>query len=328
MRSLSTPIGALRSRYDVVVVGSGYGGAIAAYRMAEKSWTLRQAHQRDFSVGLLERGVERQPGDYPSTLTSVVPQVQGDTAMGHVGSRTGLFDVRINPDVSVLVGCGLGGTSLINAGVMLQPDPHIFAAETWPADLRQPGALDDDFKTVSHGLGVNPCPPHLTLKKVQWLNTAAERAHTTATSVPVAISFATQVNGFDVQQQSCVLCGNCVTGCNHSAKNTVATNFLPGAANLGAAIFCGVSVRAVESTGDGEWLIHAHMTDSPLQAFGTADIAIRAQVVFLSAGTLGPRKFCCRSRKQYGLSLSGRLGATFSGNGDVLAFWLQRSRRG
>src|SRR5690349_2503999 len=107
MAYLSTPLSDLRPAYDVVVVGSGYGGAIAAFRMSER---------RDLSVCVLERGIERQAGDFPDTLGSALGEVQVDTRMGRVGSRTALFDMRINTNVSVLVGCGLGGTSLINAG--------------------------------------------------------------------------------------------------------------------------------------------------------------------------------------------------------------------
>src|SRR5918995_2584511 len=129
MPTLSTPIAELRARYDVIVIGSGYGGAIAAYRMAESSWPRFSApgdatQPPRFSVCVLERGLERQAGDYPETSTSAVREIQVDSKRGRVGSRTGLFDIRINDDVSVLVGCGLGGTSQINAGVMLRPRDH------------------------------------------------------------------------------------------------------------------------------------------------------------------------------------------------------------
>ena len=124
MAYLSAPIGDLRPEYDVVVVGSGYGGAIAALRMLEK-WPPS-------SVCVLERGPERQAGEFPSTIRAALGQSQVDTRMGRVGRRTALFDMRVNKDVSVLVGCGLGGTSLINAGVMLEPLPDVFAADRWP----------------------------------------------------------------------------------------------------------------------------------------------------------------------------------------------------
>src|SRR5688572_15996477 len=324
MASLSTPIAELRSRYDVIVIGSGYGGAIAAYRMAERAWPP-PSHPTDapqgprYSVCVLERGLERQAGDYPESSPAALREIQIDSKRGRIGSRTALFDIRINDDVSVLVGSGLGGTSQINAGVMLKPRDHIFT-KGWPAVLSRPGALDEEFNTVAHGLGVNECPPTVSLSKVSWLKTAAERVKgPRATLAPVAVSFQTEVNGFNVQRQRCVLCGNCVSGCNHSAKNTLPANFLAGAANLGAAIFCGMQVQAIKKVGD-EWLVHVRLDDGSLARFGSPEMTIRARVVFLAAGTLGTTEVLLRSRARFGLPLSPKLGHHFSGNGDAIAF--------
>src|SRR5262249_39381106 len=109
MDKLSLPLSRMKSSYDVVVVGSGYGGGVAASRLARAGR----------SVCLLERGKERHPGEYPDSLAKAVPEVQADTPDGHVGSPTAMFDFHVNPDLNVLVGCGLGGTSLINANVSL-----------------------------------------------------------------------------------------------------------------------------------------------------------------------------------------------------------------
>src|ERR1051325_4415916 len=124
MASLETPIGELQSEYGVVVSGSGYGGAIAAYRMARAA--LGQGNgQPKYSVCVLERGRERQQGDFPSTLRGALKDIQADAKIGRAGSRTALFDFRMNRDISVLVGCGLGGTSLINAAVMMKPTDDV-----------------------------------------------------------------------------------------------------------------------------------------------------------------------------------------------------------
>src|SRR4051812_34251412 len=110
MPKLSSPIHQIKADYDVVVVGSGYGGAISASRLARAGR----------SVCLLERGLEIQPGEYPETSSETLAQTQLDTPIAHEGSPTALFDFRLNADISVLVGCGLGGTSLINANVSLR----------------------------------------------------------------------------------------------------------------------------------------------------------------------------------------------------------------
>jgi cholesterol oxidase len=323
MPSLSTPIGELRSRYGAIVVGSGYGGAIAAYRMARKAAADGARGKSAFSVCLLERGLEILSGDYPSSLASALGQVQADTRFGHIGRRTGLFDVRINPDISVLVGCGLGGTSLINGGVMLPPLPDVFADKRWPADLKSPHALEEEFKVVRFALGAHPVPGEVSLDKVTRLFQAAHPDDPAAAKKgerpPIAVSFRTGVNRFGVQQQRCVLCGDCLTGCNHSAKNTLVMNYLPRAASAGAAIFCGVDVRAIEN-GNGLWRLHVRILDRASRRFGSPELTISARAVFLAAGTLGSTEILLRSRDRYGLSVSPELGRRFSGNGDAIAF--------
>src|SRR5713226_925561 len=100
MTRLSAPIEGIQDRYSVVVVGSGYGGGIAASRMA-------RAGQ---SVCVLERGREFQPGEYPNTEPAALGEMQFDSPPGHLGSRSGLYDFRLNPSMNVFLGCGLGGT--------------------------------------------------------------------------------------------------------------------------------------------------------------------------------------------------------------------------
>src|SRR3954463_12591753 len=123
---LASPPEAMRDRYDIVVVGSGYGGAIAASRMARAGR----------SVCVLERGEELQPGEYPDTELEALESLQVDSPGGHAGSRTGLYDLRLNPDMNVFLGCGLGGTSLVNANVSLHPDERAFDDPAWPQELR------------------------------------------------------------------------------------------------------------------------------------------------------------------------------------------------
>ena len=131
--TLSSPIDKMRDAYDVLVVGSGYGGGIASSRLARAGRT----------VCLLERGEERQPGDYPNSGPRLLADVQFDSPIVHAGSKTALLDVRYNKDINVVVGCGLGGTSLINAGIGLRPDSNVFDTQAWPAELRRKAELDD-----------------------------------------------------------------------------------------------------------------------------------------------------------------------------------------
>ena len=123
---LASPLENLASHYDAVVVGSGYGASIAASRLA-------RAGQR---VCVLERGREFQPGEYPDTTAEAAAQFQMDNEHGHIGSETGLYDFRANDDIGVFIGCGLGGTSLVNAGVVLPAEQRVLADPVWPQALR------------------------------------------------------------------------------------------------------------------------------------------------------------------------------------------------
>ena len=326
MSYLSTPIGDLRPHYDVVIVGSGYGGAVAALRMAEKT-TLRG---EPLSVCLFERGPERRAGDFPATFIGATRELQADTRFGRVGRRTGLFDFRLNPDVSVLVGCGLGGTSLINAGVMLKPDASVWEDPRWPEAICE-NALRDEYQSAITALGAQPCPDDVELLKVTRLfeSGALAKPASRGTRPPIAVSFDTAVNeaavegstghGAGVGHRRCVLCGDCFTGCNHGAKNTTDRNYLADAANNGVAIFCGIDVRSLRPDGP-DWLLDVRSLDRTWQPFGRPEWTIRAGSVFLAAGTLGSTEILLRSRERHGLNLSETLGHRFSGNGDAIGF--------
>src|SRR5438876_6083737 len=132
MPRLSSSIADLEEHYDVVVVGSGYGGAVAASRLAR----ARTAKGQSLNICVLERGRELQPGDYPDTLAGVIGESQVDAPSGHFRSRSGLYDFRVNADLNVILGCGLGGTSLINANVALPPERWVIEDQAWPDGLR------------------------------------------------------------------------------------------------------------------------------------------------------------------------------------------------
>ena len=108
-------------RYDVVVVGSGYGGAIYANRMVRARRT----------VCLLEHGRERHAGEFPDTLRELSGELNVDGDI-RVGDRSGLYRFHLDDDINVFSGCGLGGTSLVNANVSIRPDPRVFDDAHWP----------------------------------------------------------------------------------------------------------------------------------------------------------------------------------------------------
>ena len=308
---LSNPIENIKDHYDVVVVGSGYGGAIAASRLA------RAGRQ----VCILERGKEIQPGEYPDTLPQVVREMQTDSPVARTGIATGLYDFHINEDISVLAGCGLGGTSLINAGVSLRPDANVFQDAVWPKELRDDpqGHLKEGFSRAEEMLKPVSYPADFPpLQKFTVLEKAAACSNLQCARVPINVSFRDGVNHVGVQQHACTLCGDCVSGCNYGAKNTLLMNYLPDARAHGAEIFTQTKVRFLERAGK-KWRVHYEPIGEGRKKFDAPTLFVTANLVILAAGALGSTEILLRS-KGAGLDLSDCLGRRFSANGDVQGF--------
>ncbi|MBV9140942.1 MAG: GMC family oxidoreductase N-terminal domain-containing protein [Pseudonocardiales bacterium] len=308
---LSSPVENIKDHYEVVVVGSGYGGAITASRLA------RAGRQ----VCLLERGKELQPGEYPDTGPEALAEIQLDCPDWHCGSRTGLYDFRVNEELNVFLGCGLGGTSLVNANVSLRADQRVFDDPRWPEALRADlgTLLEDGYQRAEEMLKPTPLPDSVvSLPKLQALADSSKVLPGRFYRPPINVTFTDHVNHVGVAQQACTLCGDCVSGCNYAAKNTVLMNYLPDARNHGAEIFTRVAVRFVERR-ESRWLVHYQVLDTGRELFDAPPLCVSAEIVVLAAGTLGSTEILLRSAAK-GLPLSDRLGARLTGNGDVIAF--------
>jgi cholesterol oxidase len=304
----------------VVVIGSGYGAGISASR-------LSRAGKK---VCILERGKELQPGEYPNTPLKADAEMQIQTEDCQIGSRTGMFDLHAFKDMSVFVGCGLGGTSLVNANVALRAEQRVFDDPRWPAAFKADanGLLQDCYKHAEDMLKPNSYPAGSSpnypfLKKTNALKQSAEKMGYGDKFYlpPINVNFEDKSAGnhVGVPQLPCNLCGDCCSGCNVSAKNTTLMNYIPDAWNHGAEIYCQCPVRYVQKTGDGKWAVYYQPLATGREAFDAPLQFITADIVVLGAGTLGSTELLLRS-KQNGLAVSDQLGQHFSGNGDVLGF--------
>ena len=129
----------------------------------------------------------------------------------------------------VLVGCGLGGGSLVNAGVSLRPDARVFADPVWPGQIRQDGLLDEGFRRAEHWLRPMSDPLAGQHPKFRALAAAGAALGAAPVAPRVAVSFEDTVNPAGIAQPACTRCGDCCAGCNVGAKNTVALTYLPDA---------------------------------------------------------------------------------------------------
>lgn len=323
--------------YDVIVVGSGYGGSIAASQLAGLK------HQgRALKICVLERGKEYLPGMFPSRMADLPEHARFNTpgAAAPNGNRDGLFDIRISPHLNTVIANGLGGGSLINAGVMIEPKAKVFD-QNWPASF-QTSARSELFESLyketrellggSDQKGANTISRHRQhqikpLAKHSQLNLlATDKSHSSKTNafsdVSITMAMEDKTNSGGVQLNACNLCGDCATGCNHNAKDSLDTNLLVQAQKKGAELYTGAAVLKLEphqiSNGDKGWQVHIAHTRNKLRKRQGAPFKVTAAKVILAAGSYGSTEILLRSHSQ-NLPLSNQLGAKVSSNGDMLA---------
>jgi cholesterol oxidase len=288
-------------KYDFVIIGSGYGGAILAARISS---ALSSSSK---TVCLLERGKEWPVGKFPDTLPEV-----STAGRNPLINPLGLYEYLDFPDIAVIKGSGLGGTSLINANVAIIPDKEVLNQAAWPRSLNLE-ALRPFYGKAAKMLAARPHPRAMDLLKVKALDRRAQQMGNKAFGLNITVNFDIDgKNPHGVEQKPCIDCGDCVTGCNVSAKNTLYMNYLPFAKNNGTDIFTQTQVDWLEKLPDGGWRIHGRR----YVLFGLPEkFSLEAGSVILSAGSLGTSEILLRSELQ-GLPISPRVGSGFTGNGD------------
>jgi len=311
--------------FDVIIVGSGYGGSIAASELAE--------YQKDgekLSVCVLERGKEYLPGMFPSRMADMPGHVRFSSPDSNKpkGKREGLFDVRVGEDVSALVANGLGGGSLINAGVMVKPHKKVFDNK-WPKSFREENKeLDECYKDAKRMLGATVNDKDNTIKlhkkgepkkfiALKKLTNNINAKKNSFQATPITIAMTDKSNEHGVKLNECLYCGDCVTGCNHNSKESLDTNLLVKAQRNGVQIYTGATVLRLERD-DGIWSLDVAYTDEKLQKRQGEAIKVKARRVILAAGALGSTEILLRSRSEE-LKFSTLLGSKFSTNGDMVA---------
>ncbi|KAI5867312.1 FAD/NAD(P)-binding domain-containing protein [Durotheca rogersii] len=326
---ISKSVELMRHSYDCVVIGSGYGGGVAASRMARAGE----------SVCLLERGKERWPGEYPEDTGDAMKQVHysgeftprwlpGKVVDG--GDPTGMFHLIFGNGQSAVVCNGLGGTSLINANVYLEADDETLQQEAWPKEIRdRKGCLKRYYEKAAEVLEPETYPedwpklPKLELLKKQAACLSMEDKFR---RVRQTTRFRNGPNSCGVEMSPSALTGQDCTGLNDGSKNTTLVTYLADAWNWGTDMFCEVEVRYIAKAPSNQpgYIVYfawhgRNRGHFKANLHGDLMWVHARKAVFLGAGAIGTTEILLRSRDM-GLELSDKVGQNMSGNGDIFSF--------
>jgi len=304
----------MRDAYDVVVIGSGFGGAIPACRLAVAGK----------SVCVLERGRRWEPADFPRTTPEVARAFWTPRDLG-------LLDIRSFRRVDVIQASGVGGGSLVYLNVNWRPRPAVFEDPRWPAGITRE-TLEPYYdlsrevleaRTLTPPAGW-PMPP-----RTEAFLDAVRRTKREPVLVNIAVyTGPPRENPYGgAPQSACIYCGNCMLGCRVHAKNTLDLNYLAVAERFGAEVHPLHRVDRIEPIDEGQGGYRVTFRRLTPGDEGTGTVVGRRVVV--AAGTLGTNDLLLRARDEHRTlpKLSRALGTGFSINGDYLLNGTVRAKR-
>ncbi len=262
---------------DVAIIGSGFGGSVAALRLSEKG----------YRVTVLEKGKRWRPEDFPTTNWNI-PRSFWLPRLG----CTGIWALRLFREALVLHGVGVGGGSLLYANTHLEPNPTLWDDPRWKELEDWRGVMPAHYATARRMLGSVPSPR--TGAGDEALRRAAERKGLGDTFHPTSVGVFfgepdvevedPYFEGSGPRRRGCVWCGACMIGCRYAAKNTLDLNYLWLAEGLGAQVVPETEVSLIEPLeGGGYALRWRRSTGLAARERGV----LRARKVVVSGGVLG-----------------------------------------
>ncbi|MEC3917668.1 GMC family oxidoreductase [Nocardia sp. CDC160] len=295
--------------FDVLIVGSGFGGSVSALRLTEKG----------YKVGVLEAGQRYEDDQLPDT--------SWDLKKFLWAPKLGCYGIqRIHPlrDVLILAGAGVGGGSLNYANTLYVPPAPFFQDAQWRDITDWHDELMPYYTQARKMLGV-VTNPHMTPADEVFKQVAEDMGvGDTFVQTPVGVFFGEPgrtvadpyFGGAGPRRTGCIECGECMTGCRHNAKNTLVKNYLYLAESGGAQVFPMTTVTILRPLPDGTWDVETERTGAWVRK---QPKTYTAKHVILAAGTRGTQKLLFAMRDKGVLpKLSPRLGVLTRTNSESI----------
>ncbi|MFF0543557.1 GMC oxidoreductase [Nocardia thailandica] len=295
--------------FDVLIVGSGFGGSVTALRLVEKG----------YKVGILEAGRRFADDELPKT--------SWDLRKFLWAPKLGCFGIqRIHPlrDVLILGGAGVGGGSLNYANTLYVPPEPFFNDAQWRDITDWRDELTPYYERAKKMLGV-VTNPHMTPADEIFKAVAEDMGvGDTFVQTPVGVFFGEPgktvddpyFGGVGPARTGCIECGDCMVGCKYNAKNTLVKNYLYLAEQAGAQVVPLTTVTALRPLHDGSWDVDTERTGAWLRK---NPATYSARNVVLAAGTLGTQKLLHAMRDRDILpDLSDQLGVLTRTNSESI----------
>ena len=295
--------------FDVIIIGSGFGGSVAALRLTEKG----------YQVAVLEAGRRFSDKDFPKTSW----RLSRFLFMPRLGLR-GIQRIHALPDVLVLAGAGVGGGSLVYANTLYQPPDSYFEDIQWRHITDWKAELLPWYEQASRMLGVAK-NPYFSPSDQAMKDVAEEMGvgHTFKMA-PLGVHFGTvpgvvekdpYFGGVGPDRSGCMQCGSCMTGCRFNAKNTLPKNYLGLAESAGASVFPEHTVESIEELPNGGWKVTARKS----RAWFGGRRSFTAGEVVVAAGTYNTQKLLHKMKDSQKLpKLSNSLGNLSRTNSESL----------
>ena len=298
----------MTKHFDVLIIGSGFGGSVSALRLSEKG----------YRVGVLEAGRRFSDKDFPKTSW----RLSRFLFFPKLG-LTGIQRIHALPNVLILAGAGVGGGSLVYANTLYRPTDKYFLDPQWSEITDWKSELSPWYDQAERMLGVQK-NPYFTYSDKAMKEVADEMGvGQTFTMAPLGVHFGTKpgelvsdpyFGGVGPERMSCLQCGSCMTGCRHNAKNTLPKNYLGLAEGAGAEVFPLTTAQSLEEI-DGGWKVVASSSSS---WFGRKKTFTADQVI-IAAGTYNTQKLLHKMKSSGKLpKISPKLGELSRTNSESL----------